>query len=129
GGPVFNGQCCLAVVGRTSLGPALFTIDPAKIGASETTPATALVYYPEANPLSAWESTGTYYNGTTELHGVVMPAGTRSVLFFGRQGLGTFCYGSGDECHDPTDSSKGTHAYPYAYYVWAYDALDLAAVV
>jgi hypothetical protein len=31
-------------------------------------------------------------------------------------------------CYDPEDSSKGTHGYPYAYYVWAYNAADLAAV-
>jgi hypothetical protein len=33
-----------------------------------------------------------------------------------------------NECFDPTDTSKGTHAYPYQYQVWAYDVLDLAAV-
>lgn len=35
------------------------------------------------------------YNGATRLAGVVMPAGTRSVLFFGTQGIGEFCYGTG----------------------------------
>src|SRR6185295_13795968 len=42
-------------------------------------------------------------------------------------GLGAFCYGE-DECHDPEVNTKGDHAYPYTYYVWAYDAHDLAAV-
>ena len=59
--------------------------------------------------------------------GVVFPDGTRSVLFFGRHGLGPFCYGTGEKCHDPYDGSQGTHGYPYAYRVWAYDAVDLAA--
>ena len=75
--------------------------------------------------------------------GLVFPAGTRSVLFFGKQGVGTFCYGPGTSnqalvgtiapgfvdpyCYDPVDDSKGTHAYPYIYQVWAYDANDLAA--
>ena len=75
---------------------------------------------------------------------MVFPEGTRSVLFFGRHGLGKFCYGPGTTdqqlvgrptdggvdtwCHDPTSANKGTHAYPYHYYVWAYDANDLAAV-
>ena len=45
-----------------------------------------------------------------------------------KQGTGTFCYGEGATCNDPTDSSKGNHAYPYQYQVWAYDANDLAAV-
>jgi hypothetical protein len=31
-------------------------------------------------------------------------------------------------CYDPSNSNKGTHAYPYAYQVWAYDANDLLAV-
>jgi hypothetical protein len=31
-------------------------------------------------------------------------------------------------CYDLEDQNKGTHAYPYAYHVWGYDALDLAAV-
>jgi hypothetical protein len=50
------------------------------------------------------------------------------VLFIGRQGIGEFCYGTGEECDDPVDGSKGTHAYPYVHQVWAYDALDLLAV-
>ena len=31
-------------------------------------------------------------------------------------------------CLDPASHSKGTHAYPYASYVWAYDASELALV-
>ncbi|KKP98057.1 MAG: hypothetical protein US25_C0012G0003 [Candidatus Moranbacteria bacterium GW2011_GWE1_36_7] len=31
-------------------------------------------------------------------------------------------------CYDPAISDKGTHTYPYAYYVWAYDANDLLHV-
>jgi hypothetical protein len=50
------------------------------------------------------------------------------VLFFGRQGTGPYCYGTGDECNDPVDGSKGTHAYPYRHQVWAYDANDLLSV-
>ena len=74
---------------------------------------------------------------------MVFPVGSRSVLFFGRRGLGPFCYGPGTidlslvgqpadggadkYCYDPTSDSKGTHSYPYAATVWAYDAQDLAA--
>jgi hypothetical protein len=92
-------------------------------------PTTPLLYYPSVYPaIGAWDGTNPYFNGTTEVRGVVFPEGTRSILFFGRHGLGQFCYGSGPECGDSADTSKGTHAYPYAYYVWAYDAADLAAV-
>ena len=62
---------------------------------------------------------------------MVFPDGTRSVLFFGRRGIGTYCYGVGGatgECVDPANISHGPHAYPYVYYVWAYDVLDLVAV-
>jgi hypothetical protein len=73
----------------------------------------------------------------------LFPRGTRSVLFFGTQGTGTFCYGEGTAdkslvgkptsdgstwCYDPDGSSKGTHAYPYVAEVWAYDVAELAAV-
>jgi hypothetical protein len=143
GGPVLNGQCCLAITGRTSSGPASFAIDPAQIGVVSPVPAVPLEYYPTTNPLSSWGSTSNLFNGTTLMGGIVMPEGSRSVLFFGRQGAGPFCYGAGTPiqsldgtltsdgvthwCYDPIDSGKGTHGYPYIYQVWAYDANNLAA--
>jgi hypothetical protein len=145
GGPVLTGNCCLGVIGRTSFGPAAFTINPSDIGVKDPVPATPLVYYPAAHPtLGPWEGTNEYFNGTSQVTGIVFPIGSRSVLFFGRHGLGAFCYGPGTDsseraglpadggvdkwCFDPSDGNKGTHAYPYRYYVWAYDANDLAAV-
>jgi hypothetical protein len=154
GGPVLNGQCCLNIITRTSFGPAAFAIDPAAIGGGASAPAVPLVYYPAAHPLlepgtkgDGWSTTSTLFNGTSEVKGIVFPERTRSVLFFGRQGLGPFCYGPGTAdknkagqpatdigdtadkwCYDPALSMKGTHAYPYEPYVWAYDAIDLAAV-
>lgn len=151
GGPVLNGNCCLGIISRTSYGPALFAINPLDLGAANPVPASPLVYYTGDYPLlepgdigDGWSNTSALFNGTTEVKGVVFPEGTRSVLFFGRQGVGQFCYGPGTSdpnlagrpadggvdtyCYDPADSNKGTHAYPYAYYVWAYDANDLAAV-
>jgi hypothetical protein len=127
GGPVLNGQCCLSVIGRTSFGPAAFTIDPSLLGRTNPLPATPLVYYTQANPLDDKERS-VLFNLTTEIGGVVFPEGTRSVLFFGRQGLGKYCYGEAADCSDPAVTSKGGHAFPYASYVWAYDAVDLAAV-
>jgi hypothetical protein len=128
GAPVLNGQCCLSVIGRTSHGPAVFGIDPAAFGDKRNVPATPLVYYPGDRPLAQWDTTNPLFNGSTEIRGVVFPEGTRSVLFFGRHGTGRFCYGEGEACHDPVQPYKGTHGYPYAYYVWAYDADDLTAV-
>ncbi len=72
-----------------------------------------------------------------------MIAGTRTVLYFGRIGLGEFCYGTGTAdaskhgtiglnneqfCYDPTSNDKGQHGYPYRYQIWAYDLNDFAAV-
>jgi len=144
GGPVLTGQCCIAIVGRTSSGPASFTIDPTQLGVVDPLPAAPLGYYPLTHPLSSWGSTSTLFNGTVHMGGIVMPTGTRSVLYFGRIGVGAFCYGAGTTiqsldgtltadgvthyCYDPVDSGKGTHGYPYIYQVWAYDALDMARV-
>jgi hypothetical protein len=50
------------------------------------------------------------------------------VLFIGTTGVGDYCYGEAAACGDPSNNSKGEHAYPYKAYVWAYDANDLAAV-
>jgi hypothetical protein len=129
GGPVLNGNCCLGIITRTSFGPAVSSLDPVNIGVITPSPALPLLGYPDAHQtLGGWSSNSPYFNGTTEVRGVVFPGNAHSVLFFGRHGIGPFCYGTGAECHDPSDNSKGTHGYPYAYFVWAYDAADLAAV-
>jgi hypothetical protein len=95
----------------------------------------------------ACHNTSALFNCSSEVRGIVFPQGTRSVLFFGRQGLGNICYGQGTSdkalhgqfvdpvndpdvnyCFDPADHNKGFHAWPYAHYVWAYDALDFKRV-
>lgn len=156
GGPALTGNCCLNIISVQSSGPSISIFNPAQLGVSTPTPATELLGYPFAHPLSAYgatftqptsenaPSTGNYFNGTTRITGTVFPNGTRTILFFGRQGLGNFCYGEGTAnaalagqpadggadlwCYDPVTSSKGTHAYPYTYEVWAYDADDLLKV-
>jgi hypothetical protein len=144
GGPVLHGQCCLSIISRTSFGPSAFVVDPAQLGVVTPQPATPLVYYPQAHAtLGEWGTTSSMFNGSTQINGIVFPEGTRSVLFFGRHGTGPWCYGEGTAdpanagkrapdgepyCVDPTDNSKGGHAFPYVHQVWAYDAGDLAAV-
>jgi hypothetical protein len=133
GGTALTGQCCIPVTGRTSFGPAAFAFDPVTLGVQNPVPSVPLIYYPQSAPLSPWNSNSTVYNGNTGIHGVVFPRGTRSVLFIGSQGMGPFCYGGGGsvapyDCYDPCGTSKGTHGYPYAIQVWAYDANDLIAV-
>jgi hypothetical protein len=149
GGPALTGNCCIPIISRTSFGPAAFAFDPARLGVVPRARARPLIYYPQEHPtIGAWDATwnpakGVFFGGGTTIRGVVFPTGTRSVLFFGTQGTGTFCYGEGTDqpslagtptpdgttwCYDPDDSSKGTHAYPYEPEVWAYDAARLRAV-
>lgn len=148
GGPLISGQCGLPIVGRGSWGPSIFTFDPSLFGIETPVPVQPLVYYTgEHATLGEWDNQSVenhYYNMSSEVHGAVFPAGTRSVLIFGRQGMGVPHYGQGTNdpslhlqpvpgggevyVYDPADSSKGTHCWPYAYFVWAYDAAQLAQV-
>jgi hypothetical protein len=128
GGPALTGNCCLAVIGRTSYGPAVSTFDPATMNdaaSNATVPATRLLYYTDKNPLGPWSGQSELYNGTTQVGGVAFPDDTRSVLFIGAHGTGPFCY----KCKDVHgNTTGGTYAYPYVYRVWAYDAAKLAEV-
>jgi hypothetical protein len=137
GGPALTGQGCLSIISRTSYGPSAFVFDPQHLpNAGGTVAATPLVYYDQAHPtLGMWEQqdhVNDVFNMATKINGLVFPTGSRTVLFFGRQGLGIPCYGDvvayGGHCEDPADYNKGCHAYPYKVWVWAYDANDLVAV-
>lgn len=148
GGPAITGNCCIPIISRTSFGPAAFSFDPAKLRAGRVNPDHPLVYYPSTHPtLGPWNGgwnprRGRLFDGGTSIGGVVFPAGSRSVLFFGTQGVGKFCYGDPTSnpglagkpspdgagwCYDPDGGGKGPHTYPYQAEVWAYDATQLAA--
>lgn len=147
GGPVLTGQCCIPIVSRTSFGPSAFAFNPALISPGAAVPATPLLYYDGAHQtLGEWANItrpNETYNQSTEIHGLAVIAGTRTVLYVGRNGLGIPCYGNGTSiqslagtygpdgalyCYDLAQAGKGTHAYPYRYQIWAYDLNDLAAV-
>ncbi len=129
GAPAMTGQCCIAIVSRTSYGPSVFSFNPADLGTKNPVSATPLVYYDEKHTtLGAWDGHSTRFNGNTQIRGLVFPENSRSILFIGSQGMGKFCYGTGTECGDKANDSKGVHGYPYAYQIWAYDANDLLAV-
>ncbi len=158
GGKVLTGMSSIAVVGRTSSGPAAFAFDPDKLG-STPAPASALLYYPiDHQTIGTYYTSQTLYNKGSHQSGLVFPAGTRSIIYTGRQGLGKACYGPGTTieseqgnrydspspnntcmgkvmtdtadpcCYDPVTLSKGAHAYPYDNYVWVYDAQDFERV-
>jgi hypothetical protein len=144
GGPAITGQCCLPIAWRTSWGPSAFAWNPGQLGTVNPVPAAPLLYYPDSHhTLGHWDASSPTYGGTTQINGVAIIAGTRTALFFGRNGIGPFCYGNGTSnqslvgtrgpdneiyCYDPTTPAKGQHAYPYQYQIWAYDLNDLAAV-
>lgn len=141
GGKALNGIAGLPIVTRGSLGPTAIAIDPAEIGvASPFAPGVPLCEYNIPNGLydyvNNYGHVNTLFNSTSQVNGIIVcPSGSRSVLFFGLQGMGPQCYGIGGvggdpgvECNDPSNFAKGEHAYPYVAYVWAYDANDLAAV-
>ena len=146
GGSMLSGQCCIPIISRTSWGPAAFAFDQSAIG-NPSVAATALAYYNEAHPtLGTWPNDGKLiFNQSTEVSGLVIVAGTRTALYFGRIGIGPTCYGPGVNdpklhglpvppsgtfkyCYDPTSADQGIHAYPFRYQVWAYDLNDFAAV-
>jgi hypothetical protein len=147
GGPVLVGNCCIPIIGRTSVGPSAFAMDAGAYGTA-TTPATPLLYYTvDHQTLGSWSNSSVpnpIFNQSTTVRGMILPQGTRTLLFFGGTGMGIPCYGEGTNdqsldrqplpggggnyCYDPAISAKGTHAYPYSYYVWAYDVNDLVAV-
>lgn len=129
GGPALTGNCCRSIISHHSHGPSVSVFDPSDIESGGNASATTLLLYTSDNPLGPGEQTqNDYFNLNTRVEGVVFPNGTRSVLFFGEHGIGPYCYGDGVECGDPADESKGNHAYPYVYQVWAYDANDLLRV-
>jgi hypothetical protein len=147
-GAYFTGGCCSAIASIQSNGPAAFVFDPTQLGTTVPLPTTGIVGYPAPYGLGGgkWNSNSSLQNGTTQIHGAAFPSGTRSLLFFGRQGVGPFCYGAGTAtaslagttvpgtnrvpyCYDPAGvDGKGPHAYPYVYEIWAYDAKDLLRV-
>jgi hypothetical protein len=143
GGTALTGQCCIPIVWRTSVGPAALSFDPAQVG-QPTVGAIPLLYYTgDHATLGPWEGSNPTYGATTQMGGMAALAGTRTVLYFGTNGLGEHCYGNGTAdpalvgtvgadgahyCYDPTNSSKSSHAYPYRYQMWAYDMNDFAAV-
>jgi hypothetical protein len=135
GGPCLTGNAAISIISRTSLGPSAHVFNPQDFEGRnnhETVASTALVYYDLAHPtLGTWDQqdhVNTDYNMGARVTGMVFPTGSRTLLFFGTMGMGIPCYGEAPHCIDPALTYKGTHAYPYAYWVWAYDANELLLV-
>lgn len=128
GGPALTGKGCLPIISNNSAGPCATVFDPDDVGADGPVSGTTLLFYPISHPLAPETTSNDLFNLATHMAGIAFPRGSRSVLFFGRQGTGDYCYGDSSVCPDPCDTSHGTHAYPYRHQVWAYDANDLVQV-
>lgn len=55
-------------------------------------------------------------------------AAGEAVLIFGRKGLGPNCYGTGEECGDTCETTKGWHSAPYQSQVLFFDPQELKEV-
>jgi hypothetical protein len=139
GAPALTGWVADSIVTGTSNGPAAFAFNPDSITGRVAVPAVPLLFYPSDAPLqeSVFGKSQNLWNWTSIPRGCALPDGTRSLLFIGRHGTGTFEYGVGGAnghtndaarrpIYDPADDSSGEHAWPYRYQVWAYDVLHLA---
>lgn len=116
---------------------------------------TSLTEYKTVPPLAGTQLVGYVHGPTTSLQsgyhgakfapvwgqtnaarGMIIPNGTRSLLYFGGGGNGFINYGmpgevgaSGSKVYDPDAGNiKGNHAYPYSGKIWAYDLAELAQV-
>ena len=105
GGTALTGQCCISIITRSSFGPAVYAIDLSKVG-DAIVPVAPLLFYPgDHATLGSWNGSNPTYGGTTQIGGMVIVPGTRSLLFFGSNGQGPFCYGEGT-------SDKALHGKP-----------------
>ena len=122
-----GGLSGISIAGNSSVGPSAATFSRASLAGND--PATLVLGYPLSAAIDGDpDKKSSLWNLTSEVRGMVFPEGSSSVLYFGTHGVGDYCYGTGSACGDPQRSSKGTHAYPYQYQIWAYDAADLAKV-
>jgi len=134
GGPALTGECCISIISSTSSGPSATVFDPAAVGSKNPIPGTTVLFYPLSNAVcgavGCEATTNSIFNLTTRVGGMAFIPGTRTVLFIGATGTGTYCYGTAVDCGNDTamPDVKGPHAQPYRYQIWAYDANDLVAV-
>lgn len=139
GGPVLTGNGSLAIISRTSFGPSAFSFDPDALNLTSPAPAEALFYYQgrdAINKTSNGATNSSIWNLTSRMAGLAVVDGSRSVLFFGSQGIGPYNYGSpGNDpiyalscrapdicevgpkgwkvCTDPNSCSTGRKGLPY----------------
>ncbi len=147
GKPYLTGMCCTSVIGRSSYGPAAFAFDPEELTGSFPDSAPVIPYLKYGDKeLGAyradwsWTEPGHQWVETTGIGGMFIPDRSDTLVFIGGTGVGSYCYGKGTSdqslhgqedpsdgghwCHDPTNTNKGGHAWPYSSVVYLYDLND-----
>lgn len=152
GYPAITGKGAVAVISRSSQGPAIWGFDPDNLATQDPVTATMFVgYIDDHAPLGNYTYGGLPYNAGADYGGAAFPVGSDSILIFGRKGYGNdgqgeSCYGHSTSieaqhntnvcgmynnekcCYDLTKTGHGNHAYPYTYSLLMYNANDLKKV-
>lgn len=136
GGPMLTGGGSIPIITRQPFGHSIYSFDPDDVNvAGEPIPATMILGHDDAHSIGgyAWGSQNDVWNGTSLWNGITLLDETRNVLICGMHGTGPWYYGNGNGTDpggytDPEFPAHGTHAYPYRYQIWVYDAEELAAV-
>jgi hypothetical protein len=136
GGIAITGNQSVPVMSTTSFGPAITIFDPSDVGTKNPIPGKTLLFYSQERPLcGTWQcesTTNNYFNGTTEIVGHAAVSGTRTILFIGKHGVGTYWYGNAEGGPNglkaPCPNGVGPYSDKYEYRVYAYDTKDLVKV-
>lgn len=145
GGPAVSGQAGTTNIGEEANGPFAGVFDPDEIGVTNPLPYKGVVGYPleralctEMGGLSTTSRSVTW-NQASVVRGIAIPSNKDATLFVGILSMGEYWYGEPTTDswaadtnwgYDPFTghSSKGPHAYPGRYAVWAYRNSDINAV-
>src|SRR6185436_9736917 len=93
--PAFAGGSGGAINSLPSWGPSLSAFNPDLVAGSANLPATLVLGYPYGHALANDSVPNALWSQSDVVTGAVFVPGTRSVLFFGKHGLGAYCYGPG----------------------------------
>jgi len=95
GGTMLSGQCCVSIASRTSIGPAAWAYNSADIGVTANiNTAVPLVFYNDVHPtLGEWEDQNDTWGAVSFIRGMTIVTGTRTLLYWGRNATGDYCYG------------------------------------
>lgn len=127
--PAISGASQLAIITRTSTGPAAHGFDPDKLGAVEPVPAETYLNYPEGAKTRYAQPS--YANGVRVTGGAFLPNG---VLFVGWDRVGQIWYGGGSKeidgvtYSDPCSGSHGVHSEGLRSILLCYDPADFLRV-